>query len=266
MTPTVLDDDETIPTADDALMATVRAEVHAPLTRVGEFGAATTQGHVRSSNQDAWGHLGHELFVLADGMGGYAGGGLAARTAVSALLSTAASKGVTDWPNTIKQLNHQVRTATRGRGFDRAGAALVIVAMVGGVASVINVGDARACRLRAGRLLQLTTDHTVEAELARSGIDLRTDHPRSVPLTALTRHLGSDNVEPDASTLVPFDGDMIVLMSDGVYRQVTQHEIKETIRNATCEEAATTLVSLANEAGGRDNATAVVIRLTSEEM
>lgn len=260
-----LDDDETIPTADDALIATVRAELHAPLTRVAEFGAATSRGRVRSSNQDAWGHFGKELFVVADGMGGYAGGGMAARAAVNSLLSTAVSKGVADWSGTISQLNQQVRTATRGRGFDRAGTALVIVGLVRGVATVVNVGDARACRVRSGRLLQLTTDHTVEADLMRSGIDARSSVGRSIPLTALTRHIGAIEAEPDISTLVPYDGDVIILISDGVYRQVPEQEISRTVSSQACQEAAAALVELADEAGGRDNATAVVIRLTSEE-
>jgi PPM family protein phosphatase len=258
---TVLDDDDTVPTLDDALVAALRAEASAPITTVVDFGGTTAQGLIRRHNEDAWGHMDQNLFVVADGMGGHAGGELAARTAVASLLSTAASRGIVDWPAAVSRLNNQVRTATRSRGFDRAGTALVALSVLGGVATIVNVGDARAYRLRGDRLVQLSTDHTVRNELIAAGIDLAEYKSRGMALNGLTRHLGGSQSEPEVSSLVPFHDDYFLLVTDGVFRQMTEASMIDAITGRTCQQASQRIVELADEAGGKDNATAVVLRL-----
>lgn len=265
MTLAPVDDDDTISTLDDALITAVRAEARAPVTSVSDWGSATSRGHVRQRNEDAWGHLADQFFVVADGMGGYAGGELAARTAVTGLLSTAASRGVDDWVETIEGLNSQVRTATRGRGFERAGTALAALSVVNGVASVANVGDVRIYQIRAGQMSLLSTDHTVSRELRSSGVDPATSgHPIGV-LQALTRYLGgrSEHCAPSVGSVVPLHNDQLLLATDGVYRQVGPAQIVGVLSEFGCADAAAQLVALADDAGGRDNATAVVLRLTA---
>ncbi len=267
MPPVHVDDEDTVPTLDDALISSIRAEALAPVTSVSGWGVASSRGHVRRQNEDAWGHLAEQFFVVADGMGGYAGGQLAARTAVTGLLSTAASRGVSDWPGALERLNNQVKTATRGRGFERAGTAIAALSLVNGVASVANVGDVRVYRISAGRLSLLTTDHTVGEELIKAGVDpAASGHPKGV-LQALTRHVGGidDLCVPAVNSVVPLHGDRLLMVTDGVYRQVAPADIVGALSNVDCETGANRIVSLADDAGGRDNATALVLQLVANE-
>jgi protein phosphatase len=257
------DEDETLETSDDRMFEALRGEARTPGTEVADWGAASGQGSVRQRNEDAWGQLAEQVFVVADGMGGYEGGDLAAQTAVRAVLASIGTRGVPDWNAAVVRLNQQVRIAARARGFDRAGTAIALVSLVNGVLTVVNVGDVRVYRLRHGRLVQLTRDHTIRAELLATGADLRPYVHRRGILDALTRHLGSadETGVPDVTSLVPTAADRLLILTDGVHQQVTAPEMAAAAEMSSCDDAARTLVELADTAGGLDNATAVVISL-----
>ncbi len=252
--------DETVETADDELLDRLRAEALAPATNVVDWGTATSIGHVRRSNEDVCGERAPGFFVVADGMGGHPGGELAARTAVTSMLSTAQAP-IDDWEPAIRRLNEQVRIATRARGFDRAGTAIVMARIAGGVLSIAHVGDSRAYRRRGFELQLLTRDHTVREDLLASGIDVAAMAGRGAALHALTRHVGGSEQAsvPSVTSLAPVTGDRILLCTDGVHRQLADEAMVEALCAATCDGAARRLVELSDAAGGRDNATACVI-------
>lgn len=248
-----------------------------PAAAVCDWGASTTVGLVRTRNEDAWGEYARELFVVADGMGGQAGGDLAAKGAVAGLVSTVRARGIDDWRSTIRRLNNQVRTACVAKGFPQAGTAIVAAAVADGRVTVAHVGDCRAYRLRMGHLTCLTNDHTVEAELRTAGIDVRETSRSGLPLFALTRHVGGADEKsvPDVTSFVPQPGDLLLLVSDGVSRQLRPDEIVDICLDTACVETAcaetagaaaiaANLTRHADLAGGRDNATATVVRFAAD--
>ncbi len=241
--------------------AAMRAEATAPLAALGSWGVATARGPNRPENDDAFGHLGSSLFVIADGMGGHAGGRLAAATAVQALLSSVGSVGLGRWDELFDRIAGQVRTATRARGFDRAGTTLCVLRLLDGVVTIAHVGDTRVYRLRGGELTGLTRDHHVANALADAGIDPRR-HP-GAGSHALTRHLGAadGNAVPDVTSLVPQVGDQLIMLTDGVHKPLDEASIIDALAR-TPDVAAALLVERAGEAGGRDDATAVVLSLS----
>ncbi len=252
--------DETTETIDGDLFASLQAEASAPLTGTIDWGTATSIGNVRARNEDASGNLDEVLFVVADGMGGHPGGDLAAKTTVSGLLSSA-TRPIDDWVTVLRQVNDQVRISARGRGYDRAGSAVVMAAIEGGLVTIAHVGDCRAYRRRGFELQPLTRDHSVKEELRSSGIDAATLPQGKASLHALTRYMGAvgENSVADVTALAPIDGDRLLLCTDGVYRQLDEEQMVHALTGRSCSAAAELLVAMADEAGGRDNATATVI-------
>lgn len=252
--------EETTETIDNDLLASLRAEVSAPLTAATDWGTATSIGKVRARNEDANGNLDDVLFVVADGMGGHPGGDLAARTVVSGLLSSA-TRPIEDWATVLRQVNDQVRIAGKGRGYDKAGSAVVMAAVEAGLVTIAHVGDCRAYRRRGFELQQLTRDHSVREELLAAGIDTAATANRTASLHALTRYMGAadENAMADVSALAPIVGDRLLLCTDGVSRQLDEEQIVHALSGRTCTQSAELLVSMADDAGGRDNATATVV-------
>ena len=238
-----------------------------PAALVCDWGASTTVGLIRARNEDAWGEYARRLFVVADGMGGQAGGDLAAKGAVAGLVSTVRARGVDDWRSTIRRLNNQVRTACLAKGFGQAGTAIVAAVVTDGRVSIAHVGDCRAYRLRMGHLTCLTNDHTVEAELRAAGIDVGESSRGGLPLFALTRHVGGadERCVPDVTSFVPLPGDLLLLVSDGVSRQLRPDEIVDLCSETfSAERIAAELTRHADLAGGRDNATATIVRFAAD--
>ncbi len=247
-------------TIDGDLLASLRTETSAPLTVAVDWGSATCIGNVRARNEDAHGHLDDVLFVVADGMGGHPGGELAARTVVSGILSSA-TRPIDDWVTVLRQVNDQVRIAGRGRGYDKAGSAVVMAAIGAGLVTIAHVGDCRAYRRRGFELQRLTQDHSVREELLAAGVDTATMPERKASLHALTRYMGAadENAMAEVSAMAPIVGDRLLLCSDGVTRQLSEEQMVHALTGRTCSAAAELLVTMADEAGGRDNATAIVV-------
>lgn len=230
-------------------------------------GAATDVGRVRSNNQDS--HLVHEgeLFAVADGMGGHQGGEVASSLALTVLTEAH------DEPSTAT-LVRAVRTANQAV-FDRAGAdpelrgmgtTLTALADVdtrdGRRLGIVNVGDSRLYRLREGRdLEQLTEDHSLVASLLRQGRITPEEAETHPQRNILTRALGIDEaVAVDSWEVEPVVGDRFLICSDGLFNEVDEARLTATLRRFDDPaDAAGELVRLANEGGGRDNITAVVV-------
>jgi len=234
-------------------------------------GSATDVGLVRSNNQDQF-LVAPPLYAVADGMGGAAAGEVASAVAIEALGEAFAAS--TD--PTPEGLVEAARAANRAvweeaeanpemRGM---GTTLVALAQVdGGQLAVANVGDSRAYVLHEGELRQVTSDHSLVAEMVAEGRISKEEaeiHPRR---NIMTRALG---VEPD----VPVDlfveeanpGDRFVLCSDGLPREVSDEVISAVLRRlADPAEAAKELVEEAKRRGGNDNITVVVVDVDDDE-
>jgi PPM family protein phosphatase len=235
------------------------------------FGA-TDAGKVRANNEDALlvGEGRDEtLFVVADGIGGFEAGEVASRIAVDVLreLEPDASFDVA-----IREANRRILAV--GRGDERlSGMGTTIVAVrFGGtreepVAEIAHVGDSRAYLLRGGSLRPLTEDHSLVAELVRSG-DLTRDQAAEHPQKNLiTRALGAEEeIEVDTVVLPVEAGDRLLLCSDGLTDMVPEANIGEILANSPGdpEKPARGLVSAALDAGGSDNVTVVVVDVRQE--
>jgi PPM family protein phosphatase len=235
------------------------------------FGA-THAGKVRANNEDALlvGEGRDEtLFVVADGIGGFEAGEVASRIAVDVLKELAPGAS---FEGAISEANRRILAA--GRGDERlSGMGTTVVAVrFGGtrdepVAQVAHVGDSRAYLLRGGSLRPVTEDHSLVAELVRSG-DLTRDQAAEHPQKNLiTRALGADEeVEVDTAVLPVEAGDRFLLCSDGLSDMIPETRLGEILAEAPGdpEKPARSLVSAALDAGGADNVTVIVVDVKAE--
>jgi protein phosphatase len=223
--------------------------------------------------------------VLSDGLGGEAHGEIASAMAVETVVkhcidmeaNSAATVGGAvqpNWSARTKRLSTAVHLANKNI-FKSAeenpdqhgmGATLTAVWIDGARLSVAHVGDSRAYLLRGGTLLQLTRDHSLVAEQVRRGILTSAEAEESDMQSVLLRALGAQaEIEVDAEEHTLFPRDMLLLCSDGLTRMVTEPELAGTLQAETDPtRAAEKLVALANERGGPDNITVVIVRLDKE--
>ena len=236
-------------------------------------GSSTHVGQVRSNNQDSFLVLADaDLYGVADGMGGHNGGEVASAMAVENLQEHAGEP-------TLENLKQAARIGNRAI-FEKAGAdaelhgmgtTLCAVRVVpgpeGDEIAWINVGDSRVYLFRDNSLLQLSRDHSLVEDLLRDG-QLTEDEAKVHPKrNIITRALGIDvDVDVDGSTVIPFNGDRFLLCSDGLFGEVTGDQISSVLRRlADPTEAADELVRLANESGGRDNITVVIVEVVDDD-
>jgi PPM family protein phosphatase len=237
-----------------------------PFLELQPFGV-THAGKVRQNNEDALlvGEGEDEtLFVVADGIGGFEAGEVASSLAVDVLKDLQPDE---PFKAAIGEANRRIVAA--GRGDEKlSGMGTTVVAIrFGGtqgepVAEVAHVGDSRAYLMRGGDMKPITEDHSLVAELVRSG-DLTRDQAAEHPQKNLiTRALGADEeVDVDTAILPIEAGDRILLCSDGLSDMVTEAGISEILADSPDdpERAARVLLSAALDAGGNDNITVVVV-------
>jgi len=218
-------------------------------------------GRLRPGNEDAFLVVDDmQLVAVADGMGGHQGGEVASATAIDTFRTsmtrgdsieraiTAANDAVVSQAATDLALRGMGTTITAGMVAD-------------GALRIGHVGDSRAYLLRAGELRQLTTDHSVVAELIAAG-ELTEDQALIDPRRAMiTRALGIDaTVEVDVFDVDLEPGDRILLCSDGLTTMIRDNAIAEILASEDDRErAADELVNAANIAGGADNITVVIV-------
>jgi protein phosphatase len=242
--------------------------VKLPPTAEFDVASLTDVGRLRNSNQDAFGERershGH-WFVVADGMGGHAGGETAARIAVETIVEAAGGGLGPD--ERLHSAFQDANAKIHQTGLDDArlagmGTTAVALAFEQGACWVGNVGDSRAYRLRGDALEAVSRDHSVVAEFVRRGYiseaQART-HPRR---NELLRSLGiSAEVEVDVDPVEARPGDTFMLCSDGLCGVIDDPAIAEILRDGSASEAAEALVTAANNLGGPDNITVQVIRI-----
>jgi protein phosphatase len=226
--------------------------------------ALSDTGRRRRRNEDAF-VCEPPLFAIADGMGGAQAGELASQLAAGAVREGQEPTGDEAEQRVvalIREANRRVWERQRDDASTRGMGTTMTVALVAGGEVVIgHVGDSRAYLLRRGSLEQLTADHSLVAELVRSG-RLSPEEADSHPhRSVITRALGTEpDVEVDTLTVPAEDGDLFLLCSDGLTAMVSDAAILAVLERSreSLEQSARSLVDAANDAGGEDNVTVVL--------
>lgn len=225
-------------------------------------GTATHIGG-RKSQQDAV-LVSEDLFAVADGLGGLQRGEVASRLALDTFdAAYAADHSVSGLLNAGREANGAVwQQATADGGDATMGTTLAAVAMTSDAAAVVlHAGDSRLYHFRAGRLDQLTQDHTVVAGLIRAG-ELGEAEAETHPYRhVLTRALGiGPDLEMDHAGIPCQPGDRLVLCTDGLFKAVTDDEINTVLAaKGEPQEAADRMVASAVDRGAEDNVTVLVV-------
>jgi serine/threonine protein phosphatase PrpC len=247
-----------------------------------QAGARTDLGRVRKNNEDCLAiDDSLQLYVLSDGMGGQAHGEVASKLAVQTVLTHCrqsensratpifgeSSPDVSERTNRLASAIHLANrkvfeTASSNPEQKGMGATIVAAWVESQRLSIAHVGDSRAYLLRGGAMEQLTADHSLVAEKVRVGILTPQEADASEMQSVLTRAVGTtDSVEVDTDEQVLLVGDFLLLCSDGLTRMVTDPEIASTLlTSASPQEAAERLVDLANDNGGVDNVSVIVLQ------
>jgi serine/threonine protein phosphatase PrpC len=266
-------------------MQTSRDEVQTNMAGYRNFqmGSATHVGRVRGNNEDNYRIVAAlNLFVLSDGIGGQANGEVASALAVDTIVAhclESSANGSTGNGNeplagVSDRTNHLVGAASLANRAIRDAAAqdpqlqgmgaTVVAAWIDGLQlSLVHVGDSRAYLLRNNILISLTADHTLVAEQVRNGI-LTPEQAQTNPLRRLLiRALGaSEEVEIDIREQKLQNGDILLLCTDGLTGMVPEPEIAEILQNdRDAQSTADRLVASANEHGGEDNVTVILVQI-----
>lgn len=228
-------------------------------------------GMVRPTNQDACLDAPQDgLWVVADGMGGHAGGEFVSTLIVETLRAVPAAAVLADYLRALRaaleQAHALVRRETERRGVELMGSTLVLLAARGAEAACLWAGDSRLYRLRDGQLERLSHDHSYVQELVDGGL-LDEAQARSHPLgNIVTRALGStESLELAALSLEVRAGDCFLLCSDGLTRTVEDHELGLMLGHALPGEMVRSLIHLGLLRGAPDNLTVVVVRALADD-
>jgi len=232
--------------------------------------AHTDTGRRRRRNEDAF-VCEPPLFAVADGMGGAQAGEVASRLAAESLREQELGdlSALEQAVELIREANRRVYAYSSENASARGMGTTMTVALVeGSIVTIGHVGDSRAYLLRDDQLTQLTQDHSLVAELVRSGRlspKEAESHPRR---SVITRALGTDSdVEVDVFSLRGQGGDLFLLCSDGLTSMVSDEEIASllVVARGDLDDAGKKLLAAANLAGGEDNITVVLFELEGGE-
>ncbi len=234
----------------------------------------TDMGRVRSSNQDcvlceenAIGSF-PNLFIVADGMGGHRAGDTASRMCIDIVAESICS---TDKKTPVSAFEEAISAANRaiydesGRHTELSGMGTTMVAAMveENTAVIVNIGDSRFYHMR-DELRQITVDHSLVEEMVKSG-EIHKEEMRTHPnKNIITRALGTDtSVRPDCFEIGVREGDVLLLCSDGLNNMLEDNQIRKILQEhrGYIEQAGRELIRRANEAGGRDNISVILIEV-----
>ncbi|HEY7705627.1 MAG TPA: Stp1/IreP family PP2C-type Ser/Thr phosphatase [Gaiellaceae bacterium] len=225
-------------------------------------GVATHPGRKRRHNEDAY-VVEPPLFAVADGMGGAKAGEVASGLAAAALKEGSADgvSGEERVTALIQEANQRVfRRANEDREAAGMGTTMTVALVEAGRVVFGHVGDSRAYLIRDGSIEQLTDDHSLVAELVRSGRLTPEEAEAHPQRSVITRAVGTEpDVDVDTFAIEPADGDLFLICSDGLTDMVDDGAIIEAIseHRDDLDQAAKALVGAANRVGGEDNITVV---------
>ncbi len=248
--------------------------------------AQTDVGKQRKHNEDNYivdSELG--LYGVADGMGGHAAGEVASETALTTLreairsridqlrqlvkenpeknrqtIQSLVDEAVQEAAKTVFELSKK-KADTRGMG-----TTLSVLLTLGNKAVIVHVGDSRIFLLRENKVFQLTDDHSLVNEQLRMGLITEEEAERSPYKNVITRAVGAaDHVKADVRFIDLMEGDRFMLCSDGLHGYFEDGEVGPLLAQDPPEKIPETLINLANERGGKDNITAIVVGIGSEK-
>ncbi len=244
-----------------------------------ECAQLSDKGMVRTFNEDnVLCDRENGLFVLADGMGGYKAGDVASSMAAQIIQQKIVQGGATSADdsyesglvNAIASANSQIYRAARlNRDFEKMGTTVVVAHFHDDVLSVAHVGDSRLYRMRRGKMEALTLDHSLLQEQITLGLispeEARLSHNRNL----VTRALGAEGaVVVDTQRFAVEEGDIYLLCSDGLNDMVNDEDIALALSTLSIKLplAAEILVQMANDNGGHDNVSVILIRASSQSV
>jgi serine/threonine protein phosphatase PrpC len=238
--------------------------------RLGESAGRTHPGQVRRRNEDSY-VLDPPLFAVADGMGGAQAGEVASRLTATAFREYHEADALPPderLQSIIQEANRRIYKRARADS-DASGMGTTVTAalLTGGRVTLGHVGDSRAYRIRDGELEQLTEDHSLVADLMRSGRLTPEEAEAHPQRSVITRALGTDpEVDIDTLSVEAEPGDVFLLCSDGLTTMVGDEDILGILEAApTLDAAAKELVRAANTGGGEDNVTVVLFSVMGDE-
>lgn len=238
----------------------------------------TDVGVARDHNEDRFVIIPeHSMFVVADGMGGHQSGEVASRLATSSVSSffrrgeRAGESPADRLRVALTRANAEIHARSGGTSRSQRGMGTTIVAATyastDGMVTIAHAGDSRCYRLRGDVLEPMTRDHSLIAEAMLERPDLSDAELAYLPKNVITRALGvSASVEIDVRSEAAQVGDLFLLCSDGLHGLVSDDEMVSILREkCVLTEACASLVKRANDAGGKDNITVVLVRIEAED-
>jgi protein phosphatase len=231
--------------------------------------AVTDRGRKRPANEDAFGFSVEQgVYVVCDGMGGAAAGEIASSLAVDETMRLLTGRDgsrslLDDAEDAVAAANRSIYSrAQRSRNLRGMGTTLVALLVEDGRAWMVNVGDSRGYRMRGSQFEQITLDHSLIDEQVRLGHLSRAEALRSPLRNVITRALGTQSsVTADAFELEIASGDLFLLCSDGLTRELSDEKIAALLDPALPPaELCKRLRDAANYAGGNDNITCLLVR------
>ena len=238
-----------------------------------EFGFKSDTGRQREINQDAFFVMPETgIFLIADGVGGHNSGEIASRTAMTDMAAFIKENPIPEggkdeelmeyFVSLISAVNSHVHEMARGTAPRGMATTLLMLYVSGDNAYVINVGDSRAYLIRDGDIVKITEDHTFVNDLVKKGIITEVQARSHPDRNMITRAIGADEtVKPDFYMFQIYDGDIVLLCTDGLYNEVSDEEIcRAALQSGNMREACSRLVDEANRNAGNDNITVVSVR------
>lgn len=229
-------------------------------------------GNVRKINEDSYREFKHKgIWVVADGMGGHDSGDLASRTVVESLEKVKPGNRLEDTldqiRNQLSEVNQYLYRTAAERGPNRTiGSTVVVMVVHDEQCAYLWAGDSRLYRLRAGRLERLTRDHSQVQAIIDLGM-LRPEDAEGHPAAnTITRAVGAfETIDLEVRNTDLRSGDVYLLCSDGLYKELSENEIAGILEQRDCRNACNDLVDLALQRKCRDNVTALVVDIWSTE-
>jgi protein phosphatase len=223
----------------------------------------TDVGRIRKNNQDSV-ILGHGLFGVADGMGGHNGGEIASAGLRDGLLRETEGKEPSAelLEEAVKKVNYEIwEQQEKDAALTGMGTTLTVLWPAGSEMIIGQIGDSRAYLIRNDQMTQMTSDHSMVADMVRRGV-LTEEQAACHPMrNYITRAVGTDDaVDVDMISVPRMNGDRWIVCSDGLYGQMSKQELEETARIPDLEEAAAKLLILALEHGGKDNISFILMQ------
>ena len=244
-----------------------------------EISILTDVGQRRTNNQDYANQYknkaGKSMVFLADGMGGHRAGNIASEMAVTDLgaawVATEIStiNEVREWfAEYLEKENQQIHRIGQDEEHKGMGTTLEAVAVIDDQVLFAHVGDSRIGLVRNGEYHQLTSDHSLVNALLKAGQITEEEAAHHPQRNIITQSIGQkDELQPDFGMVTVEAGDFIVINSDGLTNMISGDEIRDiVVSDLSIEEKAKTLVRFANNAGGLDNITVVLIHFAEEDI